>query len=124
MAKLTLHENKIALHSRFEDREAAKRVTGREWNKIHKVWLYPVRAEVLNELTQSFPGLEVSPKVSEAVLQVAMREQATAKIKADGWENATATEPLPVMVKPFLHQVAAYEIACKILGIFEAGDLK
>lgn len=123
MARLTLHENRIALHSRYEDRGIARQIAGREWNPRHKVWLYPLRAETLNELTVNFPGIEVSPLVSEAILQVAMRGQVVTRIKTDGWEKAKAKEPLPVKVKPFLHQVAAYEVACELMGIFEAGDV-
>ena len=124
MARLTLHENRIALHSRYEDRVIARQIAGREWNPRHKVWLYPLRAETLNELTVNFPGIEVSPKVSDAVLQVAMREQAVHSVKLAGWDNAKPVEDMPVRSKPFAHQIQGYNIACQLLGIFQRGTAK
>lgn len=117
MARLTLHENKIALHSRYEDRETAKRITGREWNPRHRVWLYPLRAEILNELTIHFPGIEVSPKVSEAVLQVALREQAVYSVKLAGWDDAKPAEDMPVKSKPFAHQVQGFNIGMQLPNV-------
>ncbi len=117
MARLTLHENRIALHSRYEDRVIARQIAGREWNPRHKVWLYPLRAETLNELTVNFPGIEVSPKVSEAVLQVAMREQAVHSVKLAGWDNAKPVEDMPVRSKPFNHQVQGYNIGLQLPNV-------
>ncbi|OPY59137.1 MAG: hypothetical protein A4E55_00354 [Pelotomaculum sp. PtaU1.Bin035] len=117
MPKLTLKDGKIALFSRYEDRETAKSITGREWSPLYKCWLYPLRAETLNELTIAFPGIEVDPKVSEAVLGVAMREQMVHNIKLHGWEDARPVEPMPLKTQPFKHQVLGYNIACELLGI-------
>lgn len=117
---MTLHENKIALHSRYEDRETAKRITGREpfyRGGRFVCWLYPLRAEILNELTVNFPGIEVSPKVSEAVLQVAMREQAVHSVKLAGWNNAKPAEDMPVKSKPFGHQVQGFNIGLQLPNV-------
>lgn len=84
MAKLTLQEDKMALRSRFEDKEIARSVPGREWDPPTKSWMYPVRPEILNELTLKFPGLEVSPNVMQAVTAVVAREQAATISKLAG----------------------------------------
>ncbi|MBP1920291.1 hypothetical protein J2Z34_002802 [Youngiibacter multivorans] len=30
-------------------------------------------------------------------------------------------QPMPIKVKPYLHQIIGYNLACRILGIFEGG---
>lgn len=30
-------------------------------------------------------------------------------------------QPMPIKVKPYSHQVIGYNLACRILGIFEGG---
>lgn len=122
MAKLLLKDGKIALVSRYEDRETAKSVTGRDWDPIHKLWMYPLRPETLQELTAKFPGIVIDPAVGKAIADVEMREALATRIKLTGWEDARATEAMPVKLKPFAHQVLGYEIACKLLGILKAGD--
>ena len=117
MPKLTLKGDKIALFSRYEDRETAKSIAGREWDPVHRCWLYPLRPETLNELTIAFPGIMVDPKVSEAVLGVAMREQVVQNIKLHGWDDAQPVEPMPIKSQPFKHQIMGYNIACELLGI-------
>jgi SNF2 family DNA or RNA helicase len=114
MAKLILQEDKMALRSRFEDKEIARSIPGREWDPPTKSWMYPVRAEILNELTQKFPGLEVSPNVLQAVTAVIIREQAAAIIKQAGWSAATPDEPMPIKSTPFKHQILGYNIGLKL----------
>lgn len=120
MSKLTIKDGKIALFCRYEDRETAKGIMGREpyyEGRKFVCWLYPLRAESLNELTIAFPGLEVDPMVSDAVLGVAMREQTVLNVKLRGWENARPIEPMPIRSQPFKHQILGYNIACELLGI-------
>lgn len=119
MPNLTLKDGKMALYCRYEDKAIAKSITGWEWKSEYKRWLYPLRAESLNELTIAFPGIEVDPKVSEAVLGVAMREQMVHNVKLRGWEDTRPIEPMPIRTNPFKHQVLGYNIACELMGVFE-----
>ncbi len=117
MAKVTLYKDKMALHSRYEDRALARDIMGREWDPLRRVWLYPLRADTLNEIAARFPGVEISPKVSEAVLEVAMREQVVHSIKLAGWKNVKPDEKMPVTSKPFAHQIQGYNIGLRLPNV-------
>ena len=122
MAKALLKNGKIALYARYEDRELCKQIDGRVWNKPEKHWEYPLRPEVLAAMRRTFPGLIIAPEVTRAVAAVELREVVVAQVKEAGWEKARPDEPMPVRSKPFQHQVAAYQCACQLLGIFKGGD--
>jgi len=35
--------------------------------------------------------------------------------------NVEQDQPMPIKVKPYSHQIIGYNLACRILGIFEGG---
>ena len=117
---LQLAENKIRLTCDYEERLIAKQVPGYTWNKKAKSWDYPVNEESLQGLIENFPGIQVDPKLIQAVQALAEREATVRQTKMQGWEGVEPTEPMPIKTKPFAHQKLGYELACKILGVFKS----
>lgn len=118
---LQLAENKIRLTCEYEERHIAKLVPGYTWNKKAKRWDYPLNNESYQGLIENFPGIQVDPKITQAVQALAEREATVRQTKMQGWEGVEPTEPMPIKTKPFGHQVLGYELACKILGVFKDG---
>ena len=116
MPSLALKDGKLALYFRYDPHyvETVRSIVGREFNKVYKCWMFPARAEVLNEITIKFPGVQVAPAVSEAVLQEALREQTVYNAKVAGWKDVLPVEPMPIKTKPFKHQILGYNIGLDI----------
>jgi hypothetical protein len=120
-AQITLSPSgdKLRLYSRFEDRETAKAIPGRQWNPVEKCWEYPLRGETLTALLKAFPGAKVDPKVRVALAEIAEREAITTHIKQIGWENVESVS-YDFKTAPFAHQVAAMKTVLTIWGFKEA----
>lgn len=50
-----LDKNKVAVATKFQDKEKIKQVGGRKWNPDEKVWTIPKTETALRELTDMFP---------------------------------------------------------------------
>lgn len=112
---ITVAGDRLRLFSRYEDREAAKSIQGRQWNPEEKCWEYPLREETMAALVRAFPGAKVDPKVRLGLAEAAEREALVAQAKAQGWEDAEPVD-YPFKTKPFAHQMAAMRIVLKIWG--------
>ena len=118
---LQLIEDKIRLTCDYEERHIAKLVPGYTWNKKAKRWDYPLNNESYQGLIRNFPGIQVDPKLIQAIQAISDREATVRQTKMQGWEGVEPTEPMPIKTKPFGHQLLGYELACKILGVFKSG---
>jgi len=115
--RVELGENCIKLYSRYEDREKAKSIPGRSWNSADRCWEYPLKPEIFSQIIQAFPGLQVDHAVTVAITEIVERQVLVSQIKTTEWENAKPVEPMPIKTKPFKHQVTAFNVACRLLGV-------
>lgn len=114
--KLQYKNNAFIGGDQFQiEKQKLKSVAGASWNPEFKTWDYPVRPDTVDELNRVFDGQIVIPKeVMFAIRKVAEQEEMIACMKQEGWERATPDAPMPIKVKPFNHQVLAFNIGIKL----------
>jgi len=114
--QLTYVNGELALRCPFEDKDLAKRIDGARWHKETKTWRYPARPEVLAEIEGAFPGLIIPAEVIEAVEAVERAEAAVAALKDDRGQKPIVPMPLREGVKPYWHQITAFNIVMTLFG--------
>lgn len=112
---LTAEGGMLMLRARYEDRDLCRQVPGRRWNPEKRAWEFPVSEEAVNTVRQLFPAVYIDALVPRAL---ALAAENKAAVKEE--EPAEPVEPMPVKTKPFKHQVAAYNVACRLLGVFSS----
>ncbi len=127
MRSLALIDGVMRLRCHPQDKDMAKSVLGAQWDPQARCWTFPMRPEIVIELNKKLPGLVLSDEVKREARRIYDLERQIAEQKKHGWEGVTPLEPMPVIVRvepyrPFQHQVAAYNMACQLLGIAKAGD--
>ena len=122
MRSLSLHGSVMHLRCSPQDKDVVKTVLGAQWDPQAKCWTYPMRPEIVIELNKKLPGLVLSDEVKREARRIYDLEKQIAEQKKLGWEGASPLAVMPVKVKPFQHQVAAYNMACQLLGLVKAGD--
>lgn len=94
-------------------KEVIKEIQGRSWEPEEKVWSIPLNNE--NLLTLNIIGCEFRGELKDIFAS-------TKGIDDKGNIPTTPIEPMPLKVKPYKHQVQAFNYAGRLLGIFNGGD--
>lgn len=107
--KATLKDNIIEIYDAFLVKDAIKAIPGRRWDPRKKVWTLPLTIETVEQL-RYIPG-KIEPVILERYrelkrLQDQVKEQKIA-------EKVEPIEPMPLKphIKPFQHQIKAYNLA-------------
>lgn len=122
MRSLTLIDGAMHLRCSRQDKDMVKSVLGAQWDPQARCWTFPMRPETVIELHKKLPGLVLSDEVKREARRIYDLEKQIAEQKKQGWEGASPLATMPVKVKPFQHQVAAYNMACQLLGLVRTGD--
>ena len=101
------------------EQNKARAIQCRSWDRGHRGWTFPIRADVIKELEATL-GVTVPPEAKSQARETESREAGVREAKLQGWENVRVTEPMPLKqgIVPFEHQKLAYEISCNLLGVF------
>ena len=89
---------------------------GCKWNKDRKVWTIPFSVDNVEKLIQ-----ETKCIIPEEILDEYRKQQKKLEwvTKEKLLKSSVAMEPMPVKVKPYIHQVKAFNIACRIMNLFK-----
>ncbi|WP_227764999.1 hypothetical protein [Zhaonella formicivorans] len=109
-----IYENgRIAIYDAYLYREVIKEMQGRYWDPERKVWTVPFKPE--NISTLKVIGCEFKGVLVDMVISLTKSgDKAEISVKP--------VEPMPIRVKPYQHQVQAYNFIGNLLGWFERGD--
>lgn len=97
-----------------------KRATWAIWDRERRKWVVKKpNATIYTSIVNTVPNLVVHNDVKELIEEITIKKEAINSIKESGWGSVEPQQPLPLKegVKPFQHQRAGYEIACRILGL-------
>ena len=108
-----IYENgRIAIHDAYLYREVIKEIQGRYWDPERKVWTVPFKAESISTL--KVIGCEFKGVLTDMVSSLTSNKDKP-EIPVE------AVEPMPIRVKPYQHQVQAYNFVGNLLGFFTGG---
>jgi hypothetical protein len=116
MQHLRLVDNEAALYCTFDDRYAAKTITGYKFHRASKTWRYPISPTLVEEAAKAFPDCRIDENVVIACEAHKARKARIAELKAVGWKDQVFTVDMPVRAVPYQHQKAAYVIALEQFG--------
>jgi len=108
----------IILITKCNPKEAAlaRNIQCRTWDRKSLGWRFPCRPDVLRELSATF-NVPIPDAARVIAQEIEVREQGVKEAKLAGWERSEAVEPMPIKVKPFQHQVLAFNVCMELLGI-------
>lgn len=108
-----VYENgRIAIHDAYLYREVIKEIQGRYWDPERKVWTVPFKPE--NISTLKVIGCEFKGVLIDMAFSLTKsRDKPEIPVEA--------VEPMPIRVKPYQHQVQAYNFVGNLLGLFAGG---
>ncbi|MGI6464564.1 MAG: hypothetical protein ACOX07_03295 [Methanobacterium sp.] len=110
-----IYENgRIAIHDAYLYREVIKEIQGRYWDPERKVWTVPFNSE--NISTLKVIGCEFKGVLIDMVSSLT-RSRDNPQIPVE------PVEPMPIRVKPYQHQVQAYNFVSGLLGLFAGGGV-
>lgn len=99
----------IEIYDAYLVREAIKAIPGRRWDPRKKAWTLPATLETIEQL-RYIPG-QIEPAIFEQYNKLKqLQAQTTAQKMA---EKVEPIEPIPLKahIKPFQHQIKAYNLA-------------
>jgi hypothetical protein len=108
-----LEDGEIAVYNTFLFKDVIKEIQGRSWDAGKKAWILPNNESSLSTLR--LIGCEFRGELKDIF----------ASIKGiDDKANIPTIpiEPMPLKVRPYKHQVQAFNFAGRLLGIFNGGD--
>ncbi|MDH7526484.1 MAG: hypothetical protein QHH10_14400 [Peptococcaceae bacterium] len=103
-------EGRINVYEAYLYREVIKEMQGRYWDPERKVWTVPFNAESISTL--KVIGCEFKGVLVNMVLTIS---------KDKPQIPVEPVEPMPIRVKPYQHQVQAYNFVGNLLGLFAGG---
>jgi SNF2 family DNA or RNA helicase len=112
-----LDDQTMGLSCPYEDHWTLKGVQGVRFNPRTKTWTAPLRIDTYDALVVRFPAMVVSEEVKARIEDLKRLAGMIQAEKDKGWKGAKPIEPMPVMVKPFDHQIQAYNIGLQIPNI-------
>jgi len=119
MKVIKLSNELLGLQESYQYKEFIKiELTGAKWLKDKKMWqvefsignidkLLSIRCDIPEEIIEEYQ------KKKEVMKQV------TAEKLIDKTEPI---EEMPIKVKPYQHQIKAFNIACKLMNLFKEGE--
>lgn len=121
---LSMNNGRFILRCHFIEREVAGGIAGAKWSPASRAWEYPAHPHVYREIMECFPRIYVDPDAEVAIKEMLDAEETVSELKAAGWEKAIMIEPMPLKTTPFNHQILAFNLACKVLGVFHSASEK
>jgi hypothetical protein len=103
---------RIAIHDAYLYREVIKEIQGRYWDLERKVWTVPFKPE--NISTLKVIGCEFKGVLIDMVSSLT-------ESRDNPGIPVEPVEPMPIRVKPYQHQVQAYNFVGSLLGLFAGG---
>jgi len=109
----------LALQDSYNYKDFIKsELTGAKWVKDRKIWIIEFsigNIEKLQTIRCEIPEHIMSEyKQKKKVLNQVTAEKLTDKTEP--------IEEMPVKVKPYQHQIKAFNIACKLMNLFKEGE--
>lgn len=101
-----LKDNQIFIYDSFIHKDSIKEIPGRMWNGYEKAWSVPCTAE--NVETLDLLGCELSEELTCIKQMVTKNEEN---------DESSIVLPMPIKVNPYVHQVKAYNFACRIMEL-------
>ena len=101
-----LKDNQIYIYDSFIHKESIKEIPGRMWHSDEKAWSVPCTAE--NVETLDLLGCELSEELICIKQMVAKNEESS---------EPSIVLLMPIKVNPYVHQVKAYNFACRIMKL-------
>lgn len=104
----------FVVRANFEDRHRCKAIPGRKFAGAG-AWEAPSTDAAAEAIAGLFPDAHLTPPAQERIHALAAAHHQVAKMKHDGWANATPLAPMPVKdVTPFQHQVLGFNVGITI----------
>jgi hypothetical protein len=105
----------VGIYDAYLYREVIKEIPGRIWEPESKAWFVPVSLDSITTLKTI--GCEFDSELEKASANLIEVEPAKDK------PPLVPAEPIPIKVKPYQHQIQAYNFVCDLLGLFQTtGD--
>lgn len=110
-----LDNGQLLLRCSYPERYQAKDAGGK-WSAAHKAWVFPGRTHHLQRIIKTFPNALVHKDIYTALQTMNDREGAAYAAKREGFAGAVPLVPLALNVRPFDHQVAAFNVCLTLFG--------
>jgi hypothetical protein len=114
--KAQIKNNMVIVTDSWLQKDVISSIPGRQWKPELKAWLLPLTKETLGTLIY-IPGAQLSQDIKATWERMNRVERETEEEKLT--ENVEPVARMPVKAKPFMHQVRAFNIAVKLLGVME-----
>lgn len=115
---ITVFGKHFIIHQTFAIKEQIKTIPGRAWNPSKKAWVVPANEESLRALLSIAPEAVVAPAVKELLAERKAKLEVISAQKAVPWQEQFPVRPMPILVKPFQHQIAAFNVVGTIFGLW------
>ncbi len=96
-----MEAHKIPIIAAPKYKEAIKSIPGASWNPVQRCWFIPCTVTAADAL-RSIPGVPVPDELAQ-LAPIDMQDTA--------FEDTVPLRPMPIRVKPYAHQIAAYNLA-------------
>lgn len=116
---LKVKGNNFTVLNSFPIKDAIKSIPGRSWDKRTKSWDLPANQESLSYLKAIAPDVIIQPDVYRVLDEANARSQKIADQKDIPWQEQLPMGVMPITVKPFQHQVAAFNVVGAIFGLWD-----
>ena len=103
-------DNRIFIYDSYILKESIKEIPGRLWHPEEKAWSVPLLSE--NIETIDLLGCELSDELKT------VKKQNDSDNENDSAEILPLV-PMPLKIKPYAHQIKAFNFACKIMNLTE-----
>ena len=96
-----MEAHKIPIIAAPKYKEAIKAIPGANWDPVQRCWFIPCTVTAADAL-RCIPGVPVPEELAQ-LAPIDMQDTA--------FEGAVPLRPMPIRVKPYAHQIAAYNLA-------------
>jgi SNF2 family DNA or RNA helicase len=105
--KAVLAEDHIEVSDCYYEKEMIKTIPGRQWDPKRKVWTLPATLEAIDHLKHITSNID--KKIIDKYIELKEIQDEITKIKLA--DEVKPIEPMPIKLKPFQHQIKAYNLA-------------
>jgi len=105
--KAILAEDHIEVSDCYYEKEMIKNIPGRQWDPKRKVWVLPTTLDVIEHLKHITSNID--KKIIDKYIELKQIQDEITKIKLA--DEVEPIEPMPIKVKPFKHQIKAYNLS-------------
>lgn len=105
--KAILTEDHIEVSDCYYEKEQIKAIPGRQWDPKRKVWVLPTTLDAIEHLKHITSNID--KKIIDKYIELKQIQDEITKIKLA--DEVKPVEPMPIKLKPFQHQIKAYNLA-------------